>query len=211
MGITLPDDTTNPLHIVHWTDRHVEIYEKVQTLLHINSDTEFFSSTHYYSNVAIVHAPEKSRFLFVCVVVVDNSDLFGSNTCSNEFPLYVLKDIEPPVAALVRIAEDSCGTLIVVGGFQIGENLPHGIINLAARFIRKIGIYQPNVNSCTLCQPEHHQRDMAVFPLLFRGHSVETFKRIPDAAHDFPQGRGLIEHYICRLTPVEARCANPLA
>ena len=177
MGITLPDDTTNPLHIVHWTDRHVEIYEKVQTLLHINSDTEFFSSTHYYSNVAIVHAPEKSRFLFVCVVVVDNS----------------------------------CGTLIVVGGFQIGENLPHGIINLAARFIRKIGIYQPNVNSCTLCQPEHHQRDMAVFPLLFRGHSVETFKRIPDAAHDFPQGRGLIEHYICRLTPVEARCANPLA
>ena len=89
----------------------------MQTLLYINSDPEFFGSTHYYPHLAVIHAPEKTCFLFVGVKVMYDSDLFCGNTCGNEFSLHVIKDIKASVAALVGIAKNRHGALIMIGGF----------------------------------------------------------------------------------------------
>jgi len=69
-------------------------------------------------------------------VVVDDSDLLGRYAGVDEFTLHIHEKIEAVVAALVGVAENSNGAVVIGRCFQIFYDFAHGMIDFAVGIVR---------------------------------------------------------------------------
>ena len=105
MQITLSQNTTVALGIVHRSVGSIEMDQSMQPFLYVYACTESECRTEYHPNLATVHFGEDFKFLLVGYAGLHDNNLFSRDTFCNEFALDVLIDVESALVVLVVVCK----------------------------------------------------------------------------------------------------------
>ena len=198
--VSLTQDTSVTLGVVHRAIRSIKMYQCVQSLLYVHTRTEGKGRTEDNTHLPTIYLFKDFEFLLDCHSRLDYYNLIGRNTLCNKFGTNVLIQVETALLVLVVVGEDGNSTLIVRTLFERTQGLSYCLVGLALGIVLCIRLHQSGINGCCFGNAVHSEWYMAVLFLLLTAHFVIPLKFSLDILHNATQSTCLWQIEVLRLS-----------
>ena len=198
--VSLSQDTSITLCVVHRSIRSIKMYQCVQSLLYVHTCTEGKGRAEDNTYLTTIYLFKDFEFLLYGHSRLDYYNLIGRDTLSNKFGANVLVQVETALLVLVVVGKDGNSTLIVRTLFERTQGLSYSLVSLALGVVLCIRLHQSSINGCCFGNAVHREWNMAVLFLLLSAHLVVSFKFSLDILHNATQSTCLWQIEVLRLS-----------
>ena len=185
--ISLSQNTSVTLGIVHWTVRRIQMYQRVQAFLNVHACTECKGRTENHTHLATVYLFKDFKFFLDSHSRPHYHNLICRNPLCNQLIPDVIIKVEATLFVLVIVGKNGNRTFVIGCFFQRAQCLSNGFMSLTVYIIFGIRLYQSGIHGSGFGNTVHRERDVAVLFLLLSAHLFIMFKFVLYELHDATQ------------------------